>query len=93
MDFSDYFILFQTIHGNLKPIVMGYPYMQKAKHPGHTIYICTEEKNGCRARIKLSNNDYSLLPHETRPHNHLPLTRGQVEAMASRQKIIQLAYC
>ena len=55
--------------------------------PEHTVYRCTEDKNGCRACIKLSNNDYSLLPHETRPHNHLPLTRGQVDAMASRQKM------
>ena len=60
MDCSGDFILLQTVHGNLKPVVMG---------------------------IKLSNNDYSLLPHDTRPHNHLPLTRGQVEGMASRQKM------
>ena len=87
MDCSGDFILLQTVHGNLKPVVMGYQYMQKSKRSEHTIYICTQEKSGCRARIKLSNNDYSLLPHDTRPHNHLPLTRGKVEAMASRQKM------
>ena len=87
MDYDDDFIMLQTIHGKLKPVVCGYSYMYKTERPLHTIFICTEDKNGCRARIKLSNIDHTLLPHETRPHNHLPLTKGQVQAMAARQRM------
>ena len=32
MDCSGDFIMLQTVHGNLKPIILGYPYMQKTKH-------------------------------------------------------------
>ena len=78
MDGGDDFIMLKTIHGKKKPVVCGYQYYEKNVLTLHTIYLCTEEKKGCRARIKISNNDSTLLPHETRPHNHLPLTVGKV---------------
>ena len=88
MDYhDDDFIMLQTIFGNLKPVICGYSYQYKSHRPEHTIYLCTEDKKGCRARIKLSNVDHRPLPHATRPHNHLPLTKGQVQALASRQKM------
>ena len=90
MDPSADFILLETIHGGLLPIVCGFPYAAKTPSSAHTMYLCTEsKKGGCRARIKLSNSKpHHLLPHNTRPHNHLPLTVGQVEAKIARQKMI-----
>ena len=59
---DDDFIMLQTIQGNLKPVICGYSYQYKSHRPEHTIYLCTEEK-GCRARIKLSNDDHRPLLH------------------------------
>ena len=64
MDYhDDDFIMLQTIFGNLKPVICGYSYHYKSHRPEHTIYLCTEDKKGCRARIKLSNDDHRPLPH------------------------------
>ena len=54
MDYNDDdFILLQTIHGNLKPVICGHSYMYKSHCPEYTIYPCTEDKKGSRALIKL----------------------------------------
>ena len=88
MDSSADFIMLETIHGGKLPIVCGFEYMAKRKNDSHTVYLCNENKKGCRSRIKISNSKpYQLLPHKTRPHNHLPLTVGQVEAKIARQKM------
>ena len=64
MDYhDDDFIMLQTIHGNLKPVICGYSYQYKSHRPEHTINLCTEYKKGCRAGIKLSNVDHRPLPH------------------------------